>query len=251
MTLAIGDGANDVGMIQEAHVGVGISGKEGQQAVNASDFAIAQFRFLEELLLIHGRWSFFRQSTVVLFSFYKNAVMAGCLIVFQGSVVYSGTPLFDEWLIAMLNFVCGIPIMFLGFFDRCLDKDYVRNHPEVYAPGRRNELITTRILIRWICLVFVHIFCIFLLTVYPQQYGGGYTSAFSGLMHNDDPYIPGNGEGGDLQSVGTVSFTCLVILLGYKVGLRQRRTHIVLGQELTCLSFPFRRLGSLRITVDY
>lgn len=72
-TLAIGDGANDVGMIQEAHVGVGISGKEGQQAVNASDFAISQFRFLEDLVLIHGRWNFFRMSTVVLFQFYKNA----------------------------------------------------------------------------------------------------------------------------------------------------------------------------------
>ena len=133
ITLAIGDGANDVGMIQEAHVGVGISGKEGQQAVNASDFAIAQFRFLEELLLIHGRWSILRQSTVVLFSFYKNAVMAGCLIIFSRQVFYSGTPLFDEWLIAMLNFVAGVPIAFLGFFDRCLDKDYVRENPETYG----------------------------------------------------------------------------------------------------------------------
>jgi magnesium-transporting ATPase (P-type) len=52
ITLAIGDGANDVGMIQEAHVGVGISGKEGKQAVNASDFAIPQFRFLEDLILV-------------------------------------------------------------------------------------------------------------------------------------------------------------------------------------------------------
>ncbi len=54
MTLAIGDGANDVGMIQRAQVGVGISGKEGLQAVNAADFAIAQFRFLRRLLLVHG-----------------------------------------------------------------------------------------------------------------------------------------------------------------------------------------------------
>ena len=60
MTLAIGDGANDVGMIQEAHVGVGISGKEGRQAVNSSDFAIAQFRFLRRLLMVHGRWNYRR-----------------------------------------------------------------------------------------------------------------------------------------------------------------------------------------------
>lgn len=88
-------------MIQEAHVGVGISGKEGTQAVNASDFAIAQFRFLETLVLIHGRWNFFRLSTVVLFSFYKNAVMSGVIIYFAGRTLYSGTPVFDEWIVSV------------------------------------------------------------------------------------------------------------------------------------------------------
>ena len=60
ISLAIGDGANDVAMIQKADVGVGISGNEGLQAANSSDFAIAQFRFLERLLLVHGRWSYYR-----------------------------------------------------------------------------------------------------------------------------------------------------------------------------------------------
>jgi phospholipid-transporting ATPase len=87
-------------MIQEAHVGVGISGKEGTQAVNASDFAIAQFRFLETLVLIHGRWNFFRLSTVVLFSFYKNFVMSGIIVYFAGRTLYSGTPMFDEWVVS-------------------------------------------------------------------------------------------------------------------------------------------------------
>jgi magnesium-transporting ATPase (P-type) len=64
ITLAIGDGANDVPMIQEAQIGVGISGKEGRQAVNSSDFAIAQFRFLVPLLLVHGRWNYRRISKV-------------------------------------------------------------------------------------------------------------------------------------------------------------------------------------------
>ena len=58
ITLAIGDGANDVGMIQAAHIGVGISGAEGMQAVMASDFAFAQFRFLERLILLHGRYNY-------------------------------------------------------------------------------------------------------------------------------------------------------------------------------------------------
>ncbi|KAG2606681.1 hypothetical protein PVAP13_4NG211787 [Panicum virgatum] len=59
-TLAIGDGANDVGMIQEADIGVGISGVEGMQAVMASDFSISQFRFLERLLVVHGHWCYKR-----------------------------------------------------------------------------------------------------------------------------------------------------------------------------------------------
>ena len=56
VTLAIGDGANDVAMIRAAHIGVGISGREGNAAVLASDYSIGQFRFLTRLLLIHGRW---------------------------------------------------------------------------------------------------------------------------------------------------------------------------------------------------
>ena len=58
--LAIGDGANDVSMIKAADIGVGISGQEGMQAVLASDYSIAQFRYLERLLLVHGRWSYYR-----------------------------------------------------------------------------------------------------------------------------------------------------------------------------------------------
>ena len=218
ITLAIGDGANDVGMIQEAHVGIGISGKEGKQAVNASDFSIAQFRFLETLLLIHGRWNFFRLSAVVLFSFYKNAVMAGSIILYVGNTVYSGTPLYDQWVLSMLNFVAAFPIIFVGLFDRCLSKSYVRAHPEVYRATRENELITIRSLGRWIGMCLIHMFTLYYFTV-PQQSspGGGITSAFVGLMASNDPDRPGDGEAGDLLTVGTVTFSCLIVLLALKV----------------------------------
>ncbi|NXB79400.1 AT8A2 ATPase, partial [Donacobius atricapilla] len=75
ITLAIGDGANDVGMIQTAHVGVGISGNEGMQATNCSDYAIAQFSYLEKLLLVHGAWSYNRVTKCILYCFYKNVVL--------------------------------------------------------------------------------------------------------------------------------------------------------------------------------
>jgi len=73
--LAIGDGANDVSMIQAAHIGIGISGVEGLQAARSADVSIAQFRFLRKLLLVHGAWSYHRVSKTILFSFYKNITL--------------------------------------------------------------------------------------------------------------------------------------------------------------------------------
>uniref|UniRef100_A0A671NFW5 Phospholipid-transporting ATPase n=1 Tax=Sinocyclocheilus anshuiensis TaxID=1608454 RepID=A0A671NFW5_9TELE len=72
VTLAIGDGANDVSMINTAHIGVGISGQEGMQAVLASDYSFAQFRYLQRLLLVHGRWSYHRMCNFLCYFFYKN-----------------------------------------------------------------------------------------------------------------------------------------------------------------------------------
>jgi phospholipid-translocating ATPase len=83
MTLAIGDGANDVSMIQEANVGIGISGVEGRQAVMASDYAIAQFRYLRKLLLVHGRWSYLRTSEMIMGFFFKNVVWTFVLFWYQ------------------------------------------------------------------------------------------------------------------------------------------------------------------------
>ncbi len=73
-TLSIGDGANDVNMINEAHVGVGIKGLEGVQAARASDYAIGEFKLLKRLLLFHGRECYRRNSIVILYNFYKNVV---------------------------------------------------------------------------------------------------------------------------------------------------------------------------------
>jgi phospholipid-translocating ATPase len=83
ITLAIGDGANDVSMIQEANVGVGIAGEEGMQAVLASDYAIGQFRFLVKLLLVHGRWSYLRSANMIFNFFYKNMTWVFIMFWYQ------------------------------------------------------------------------------------------------------------------------------------------------------------------------
>ncbi len=94
-TLAIGDGANDVAMIQEAHIGVGIRGEEGLQATNASDYAIAQFRYLGVLLLKHGRYNYIRMSALVCYMFYKNIFMSICQFWFAWLNGFSGLFLFS------------------------------------------------------------------------------------------------------------------------------------------------------------
>lgn len=75
ITLSIGDGANDVSMIREAHIGIGLFGNEGMSAVNSSDFALGEFKMLWRLLLVHGRLFYYRNAEMVLYFFYKNFVM--------------------------------------------------------------------------------------------------------------------------------------------------------------------------------
>lgn len=94
VTLAIGDGANDVSMIQAAHVGVGISGMEGLQAARSADFAIGQFRFLRKLILVHGGWAYSRLSKLILYSFYKNITLYLIQMWFATDNGFSGEVLF-------------------------------------------------------------------------------------------------------------------------------------------------------------
>ncbi|KAJ9576655.1 hypothetical protein L9F63_025448, partial [Diploptera punctata] len=103
ITLAIGDGANDVAMIQKAHVGIGISGVEGLQAACASDYSIAQFRFLLKLLFVHGAWNYNRMCKLILYSFYKNICLYVIELWFAIYSGWSGQILFERWTIGLYN----------------------------------------------------------------------------------------------------------------------------------------------------
>ncbi|KAF8891364.1 hypothetical protein BD779DRAFT_1514830 [Infundibulicybe gibba] len=135
MTLAIGDGANDVSMIQAADVGVGISGEEGLQAVNSSDYAIAQFRFLKKLLLVHGHWSYARNGTMLSNFFYKNIVPTGILWWFQIYSAWSGYYVFDYTYILFWNSLWTIaPLSGLAFLT---GSRVLMELPELYHYGRK------------------------------------------------------------------------------------------------------------------
>ncbi|OAD06830.1 hypothetical protein MUCCIDRAFT_34579, partial [Mucor lusitanicus CBS 277.49] len=144
MTLAIGDGANDVSMIQEANVGVGISGEEGRQAVMASDYAIAQFSYLSKLLLVHGRWSYLRTSEMILTFFYKNIMWTLVLFWYQLMCGFTGTMMFDYSYITLYNLVfTSLPCIFAGVLDQDLKAEYSFKFPQLYLMGIRNDKFTT------------------------------------------------------------------------------------------------------------
>ncbi|KAK0464027.1 phospholipid-translocating ATPase [Armillaria novae-zelandiae] len=140
MTLAIGDGANDVSMIQAADVGVGISGEEGLQAVNSSDYGIAQFRFLKRLLFVHGYWSYARNENMILNYFYKNIVCIGILWWFQIYCGWSANYVFEYTYILFWNsFWTQAPVVTMGLFDRLIEADVLMDIPELYRYGREGK----------------------------------------------------------------------------------------------------------------
>lgn len=138
-TLAIGDGANDVGMIQEADIGVGISGVEGMQAVMASDFSIAQFRFLERLLIVHGHWCYKRIATMVCYFFYKNITFGLTLFYYQAYTSFSGQTLYNDWYLALFNVLfTSLPVLALGVFEQDVDASTCLQFPIIYQQGPKN-----------------------------------------------------------------------------------------------------------------
>ncbi|XP_026741089.1 probable phospholipid-transporting ATPase IM isoform X3 [Trichoplusia ni] len=141
VTLAIGDGANDVSMIKAAHIGVGISGQEGMQAVLASDYSIAQFRFLQRLLLVHGRWSYYRMCKFLRYFFYKNFAFTVCHFWFAFFCGFSAQTVFDEMFISVYNlFYTSLPVLALGVFEQDVADTTSLQFPKLYAPGHTSQL---------------------------------------------------------------------------------------------------------------
>ncbi|KAF1986865.1 phospholipid-translocating P-type ATPase [Aulographum hederae CBS 113979] len=140
LTLAIGDGANDIAMIQAAHVGIGISGKEGLQASRVADYSIAQFRFLSRLLLVHGRWNYVRTSKFILFTFWKEMFFYMMQALYQRKNGYSGTSLYEEWSLTVLNTLfTSLCVIVMGIFEQDLSAGALLEKPGLYAYGQNNR----------------------------------------------------------------------------------------------------------------
>ncbi|KAH8589264.1 P-type ATPase-like protein [Bisporella sp. PMI_857] len=155
--LAIGDGANDVSMIQAAHIGVGISGMEGLQAARSADVAIGQFRYLRKLLLVHGAWSYQRICKVVLYSFYKNITlyMTQFWYVFQNA--FSGEIIYESWTLSFYNlFFTVLPPLAMGIFDQFISARLLDRYPQLYQLGQKNTFFKMHSFCSWIANAFYH-----------------------------------------------------------------------------------------------
>lgn len=146
LTLAIGDGANDVSMIQMADVGVGITGQEGRQAVMASDFAMGQFSFLVPLLLVHGHWNYQRMAYMILYNFYRNAVFVFVLFWYVLFTCFTLTTAVTEWSSVLYSIIyTSFPTIVVGILDKDLSRRTLLKFPQLYGAGQRQESYSTKL----------------------------------------------------------------------------------------------------------
>uniref|UniRef100_A0A8B9D4Z5 Phospholipid-transporting ATPase n=1 Tax=Anser cygnoides TaxID=8845 RepID=A0A8B9D4Z5_ANSCY len=204
VTLAIGDGANDVSMIQTAHVGVGISGNEGLQAANSSDYSIAQFKYLKNLLLVHGAWNYNRVAKCILYCFYKNIVLYIIEIWFAFVNGFSGQILFERWCIGLYNVMfTAMPPLTLGIFERSCRKENMLKYPELYKTSQNALDFNTKVF--WVhCLNgLFHSFILFWFPLKALQHGT----------------VFGNGKTSDYLLLGNTVYTFVVLTVCLKAGL--------------------------------
>ncbi|NXI29298.1 AT8B2 ATPase, partial [Sterrhoptilus dennistouni] len=204
VTLAIGDGANDVSMIKTAHIGVGISGQEGIQAVLASDYSFSQFKFLQRLLLVHGRWSYLRMCKFLCYFFYKNFAFTMVHFWFGFFCGFSAQTVYDQYFITLYNIVyTSLPVLAMGVFDQDVPEQRSMEYPKLYEPGQLNLLFNKREF--FICIaqgIYTSIFVFFI------PYG-----VFTDATRDDGAQLA------DYQSFAVTVATSLVIVVSVQIAL--------------------------------
>lgn len=199
ITLAIGDGANDIAMIQEAHVGIGITGKEGLQAARISDYSIAQFRFLLKLLLVHGRWNYIRVCKYTLGTFWKETLFYLTQALYQRWNGYTGTSLYEPWSLSMFNTLfTSLPVIFLGIFEKDLAASTLLAVPELYTKGQRHGGFNVKIYLGWAFMATCEAMIVFF-TMFGL-FGEAVINLDSGIF-----------------AVGLLSYTACVIIINLKL----------------------------------
>ncbi|XP_029999118.1 phospholipid-transporting ATPase ID-like [Sphaeramia orbicularis] len=203
VTLAIGDGANDVSMIKAAHIGVGISGQEGMQAVLSSDYSFAQFRFLQRLLLVHGRWSYLRMCKFLRYFFYKNFTFTFVHFWYAFFCGFSAQTVYDEWFITLYNLMyTALPVLGMSLFDQDVNDLWSFQHPQLYMPGQLNLYFSKKAFFK--CALHS---CYSSLVIFFIPY----------LAMNDTVRDDGK-DVADYQSFALLTQTCLMFAVSIQLG---------------------------------
>ncbi|KAM7493378.1 hypothetical protein LguiB_027987 [Lonicera macranthoides] len=169
-TLAVGDGGNDVRMIQQADIGVGISGREGLQAARAADYSIGRFRFLKRLILVHGRYSYNRTAFLSQYSFYKSLLICFIQIFFSFISGVSGTSLFNSVSLMAYNvFYTSIPVL-VSVLDKDLSERTVMQHPQILFYCQAGRLLNPSTFAGWFGRSLFHAIVVFLITIHSYAY---------------------------------------------------------------------------------
>jgi hypothetical protein len=183
-TLAIGDGANDVRMIQTAHVGVGISGLEGREAVNSSDYAIGQFRFLRRLLLVHGRYNYLRITKCCDYMFYKNIIFNAALCWYAYFTEWSGTMWYQTWYGNMYS-MCysALPVVLVAIFDVDVPASVPERLPQLYHRYIKGLVFSKRVFWHWVLNALLESVIVFGLPVLlvPSTWRFAYLEGLGGM----------------------------------------------------------------------
>ncbi|KAI1763276.1 phospholipid-translocating P-type ATPase [Hypoxylon sp. FL1150] len=199
LTLAIGDGSNDIAMIQASHVGIGISGREGLQAARVADYSIAQFRFLQRLLLVHGRWMYLRTAKYILATFWKELVFYIIQAQYQHWNGYTGTSIYESWSLTVFNALfTSLPVILLGIFEKDLKAETLLAVPELYSFGQRSEAFNFKIYLSWMLSGAVDT-----VIIYMMVWG-----FFKDILFTED---------NSLFPLGQLTFTIAVILINVKI----------------------------------
>ncbi len=171
VTLAIGDGGNDVSMIMEAHIGIGIYGEEGMRAVQSGDYAIGEFKILHRLLLFHGRIFYVRNSQCILYFFYKNFVFTLVQFIYGFYTNFSGQTIIDDWYISFYNLIfTSLPLGARALLDidlRPEDGEIVKKLiPFIYAELKKFPIFNKKIFFLYLFKGTIHCLINYFFTVY-------------------------------------------------------------------------------------
>lgn len=212
ITLSVGDGANDVAMILEADVGVGIYGEEGTQAAMSADYAIGEFQNLYRLILVHGRMNYFRIGEMILYFFYKNFIFTLPQFFFA-FYNFSGQTLYDDWYVSLYNVLfTTLPILIVSLLERDIQEDdgevIEKALPYTYYLGRESQVFNIAIFVRQCFIALCESIIVFFVVLY--------------IMNSNEHIMSKDGYVADIWATSITQFTCIILIVNYRLLVYQR-----------------------------